>query len=65
MSNTVDDSELSPKFTKPSLYTLQNLWYFKNQIGEEVGPFRYRSEAESNLEKFLAQLEDQLNNNPQ
>jgi hypothetical protein len=25
-----------------------------------VGPFRYRSEAESNLEKFLTQLEDQL-----
>lgn len=63
MSDTLEDSEDSPKVLKPSLYSLHNLWYFKDQSGEEVGPFRYRSEAESNLEKFLMQLEDQLNRN--
>jgi hypothetical protein len=65
MSNTVDDIVFNSKFTRPSLYTLQNRWYFKDQTGEEVGPFRYRSEAESNLEKFLAQLEDQFDNSPE
>ena len=60
MSDTLEESKVSSNFLKPSLYTLHNLWYFKDQRGEEVGPFRYRSEAESNLEKFLTQLEDQL-----
>lgn len=60
MSDTLEDSEVSSNPLKPSLYTLDNLWYFKDQSGEEVGPFRYRSEAESNLEKFLSQLENQL-----
>jgi len=64
MSDTAEDNKDSSETTKPSLYTLQNLWYFKDQSGEEVGPFRYRSEEESNLEKFLTQLEDQLNSKP-
>ena len=64
MSDISEDNKDSPNITKPSLYTLQNLWYFKDQSGEEIGPFRYRSEAESNLEKFLNQLEDQLNGRP-
>ncbi len=42
------------------LFTHEDLWYFKTREGENIGPFRYRSEAQSNLEQFLANLEQRL-----
>ena len=39
------------------IYCQQDLWYFKNREGDEIGPFRYRSEAQSNLQRFMEQLE--------
>lgn len=42
------------------IYSEQDLWYFRVREGDEVGPFRYRSEAQSNLERFMEQLKDQL-----
>jgi len=42
------------------VYSQQNLWYFKTREGDEIGPFRYRSEAESNLDRFMAQLKEKL-----
>ncbi len=42
------------------IFSEQDLWYFKIREGNEVGPFRYRSEAQSNLERFMDQLKDQL-----
>lgn len=42
------------------VYLDQDLWYFDTESGETVGPFRYKSEAETNLTRFLSQLKDQL-----
>ncbi|MCH7671231.1 MAG: hypothetical protein IIB72_03610 [Proteobacteria bacterium] len=43
------------------MFSEQNLWYFKVREGDEVGPFRYRCEAESNLNHFMHQLKQKLN----
>ncbi|MEQ8954853.1 MAG: DUF6316 family protein [Pseudomonadales bacterium] len=42
------------------LFTEQDLWYFRTREGREVGPFRYKSEAQSNLDQFLAELENRV-----
>lgn len=42
------------------LYTDEERWYFRVRDGEEVGPFRYRSEAQSNLERYLQELKNKL-----
>lgn len=42
------------------IFSEQDLWYFKIREGDEVGPFRYRSEAQSNLKRFMERLENQL-----
>lgn len=42
------------------VYANEDLWYFDTEDGETVGPFRYKSEAENNLTRFLAQLQNQL-----
>lgn len=39
------------------VFSEQDLWYFKTREASKVGPFRYRCEAESNLDQFKAQLE--------
>ena len=42
------------------IFSKQNLWYFQTQEGDQIGPFRYRSEAQSNLDQFMQQLKDKL-----
>ncbi|NKB31644.1 MAG: hypothetical protein GKR91_00905 [Pseudomonadales bacterium] len=42
------------------IFSDQNLWYFRTREGDEIGPFRYRSEAESNLDRFMQQLKEKL-----
>jgi hypothetical protein len=42
------------------VYSQRDLWYFRTGDGNEVGPFRYRSEAETGLERFLATLKERL-----
>lgn len=42
------------------IFTQQDLWYFKIREGDEIGPFRYRSEAQTNLECFMEQLRDEV-----
>ncbi|MDG2141597.1 MAG: DUF6316 family protein [Gammaproteobacteria bacterium] len=42
------------------IFTSKNVWYFRTQTGDTVGPFRYRSEAESNLDRFMKQLKERL-----
>ena len=34
--------------------------YFRTRGGKEIGPFRYQSEAQSNLDRFLADLKAKL-----
>ena len=55
-----DDSQESAPDRSERLFSEQDLWYFKTREGDEVGPFRYRSEAQSNLENFMEQLQAQL-----
>ncbi|PDH34341.1 MAG: hypothetical protein CNF02_06010 [OM182 bacterium MED-G28] len=42
------------------IFSLQNLWYFQTQEGDQIGPFRYRSEAQTNLDQFMRQLKEKL-----
>jgi len=59
--NRHNDNSHSPALDRSErVYSEQDLWYFKTREGDEVGPFRYRSEAQSNLENFLEQLRAQL-----
>lgn len=62
MSEPRHADHIDPKMHERSdrVYSQQNLWYFKTREGDEVGPFRYRSEAESNLDRFLSQLKEKL-----
>jgi hypothetical protein len=41
------------------MFSEQDLWYFKVREGDEVGPFRYRCEAESNLNHFIKRLKQE------
>ena len=36
------------------------LWYFRTRENGQVGPFRYRSEAQTSLEHFLKELREKL-----
>lgn len=55
-----DDSQTPAPDRSERIFSEQDLWYFKIREGDEVGPFRYRSEAQSNLERFMEQLKAQL-----
>lgn len=35
------------------LFGLSGLWYFRTREGKDVGPFRYRCEAETMLARFI------------
>jgi hypothetical protein len=59
MSKQNSSDEMNPS-SQDKVYLSQDLWYFDTDSGETVGPFRYKSEAESNLTRFLAQLQNQL-----
>ncbi len=59
-SRRQDSSNDSSVNRSERIFSQQNLWYFKIREGDEVGPFRYRSEAQSNLERFMEQLEEKL-----
>jgi hypothetical protein len=63
MSNPNSPDESNPS-AEDKVYLNQDLWYFDTDSGETVGPFRYKSEAESNLTRFLAQLQSQLSVKP-
>lgn len=49
-------STIPPPSPSESVFTQQDLWYFKTREGNEIGPFRYRCEAQSNLDHFIEQL---------
>ncbi|MEX2335324.1 MAG: DUF6316 family protein [Pseudohongiella sp.] len=39
------------------LFSLSGLWYFRTREGKDVGPFRYRCEAEAMLGRFIAETD--------
>ena len=49
---------------KTEIYIQDNLWYYQIDSGQEIGPFRYQSEAQSNLNKFLSELKQRLDADP-
>jgi len=55
-----DNSKTPAPERSERIFSEQDLWYFRIREGDEVGPFRYRSEAQSNLESFMEQLKAQL-----
>jgi len=42
------------------LYSSDELWYFRTREDDQIGPFRYRCEAQSSLERFLSELKHKL-----
>lgn len=42
------------------LYSNDELWYFRTREDDQVGPFRYRCEALSSLERYLNELKHKL-----
>jgi len=55
-----DNSQAPAPDRSERIFSEQDLWYFRIREGDEVGPFRYRSEALSNLERFMEQLKEQF-----
>lgn len=41
-------------------FSSDELWYFRTRENGRVGPFRYRSEAQSSLDRFLRELKSKL-----
>jgi hypothetical protein len=42
------------------VFSNEERWYFRVRDGEQIGPFRYRSEAQSSLERFLKELKNKM-----
>jgi len=51
-------TEVPPRTER--FFSNDELWYFRTRENERVGPFRYRSEAQSSLERFLNELKDKI-----
>jgi ABC-type ATPase with predicted acetyltransferase domain len=52
----LDDVPLRDHDRSERLFTDAGLWYFRTREGKDVGPFRYRCEAESMLSRFLEEV---------
>ncbi|MED5312051.1 MAG: hypothetical protein VYD17_07240 [Pseudomonadota bacterium] len=50
---------------KTEIYIQDNLWYYQTDSGQKIGPFRYQFEAQSNLNKFLSELKQRLDADPE
>jgi len=55
-----DDSSSPPPSRSERVFAQEDLWYFRIREGENIGPFRYKSEAESNLDQFMTHLKHKL-----
>lgn len=60
VSRQQDIPDSSTQNRTERLFSENDLWYFKTREGDNVGPFRYRSEAESNLDRFMTQLKKRI-----
>ena len=59
-SSNNDHSASSAAERTESVFCQKDLWYFRTREGKEIGPFRYQSEAQNNLDRFLADLKARL-----
>ena len=54
-SITLNNAKLSDATSdQNSIYSQKDLWYFRTNDGREVGPFRYRWEAETGLHLIMS-----------
>jgi hypothetical protein len=60
VSRQQDISDSSAQNRTERVFSDNDLWYFKTREGDDVGPFRYRSEAENNLDRFMTQLKKRI-----
>ena len=62
MSNLRDKDQVISSIPnrRERVFMQQDLWYFRTRDGDDVSPFRYRSEAENNLNRFMHQLESSI-----
>ena len=40
------------------MFTRSGMWYFRTREGKDVGPFRYKDEAELMLTRFVQELQE-------
>lgn len=52
----VTDNKAADFYRSDRLFSRSGLWYFRTREGSDVGPFRYRDEAELMLTKFVQEL---------
>jgi len=52
---SVTDQAAASSNTDKAIYCQRDLWYFRADNGDEIGPFRYRSEAVASLERVRQQ----------
>jgi len=55
-----DNSSTKLPSRSERVFAQEDLWYFRIREGENIGPFRYKSEAESNLDQFMTHLKNKL-----
>lgn len=52
------DSHSAEFYRSDRLFTRSGLWYFRTREGNDVGPFRYKDEAQLMLTKFVQELQE-------
>lgn len=57
LQQRLDDLQSFSHERSERFFTMSGLWYFRTREGKDVGPFRYRSEAETMLHRFKAETE--------
>lgn len=50
------DADASEHQRSDRLFQQQGMWFFKTREGKDVGPFRYRGEAELMLTRFVQEV---------
>jgi hypothetical protein len=50
------DSNAAEFYQSDRLFNAGGLWYFRTREGKDVGPFRYKDEAELMLTRFVQEL---------
>ena len=55
-----DNSCSAPAIRSDRIFSQSDLWYIRTREGDHIGPFRYKSEAETNLHQFMEHLRNKL-----
>jgi ABC-type ATPase with predicted acetyltransferase domain len=51
------DADIADFARTDRIFNRTGLWYFRTREGNDVGPFRYKDEAELMLTKFVQELQ--------